>query len=105
MVLQMARPYKHPRTGVYYFRQRVPSDLRRVLGDKIVSRSLRTKEPEAAKLRNADEVRKQALIWQRHRKQPEPLPHQQIVALSGLIYRDWMALRRRSLKFVQPKTC
>ena len=91
MALQMARPYKHPRTGVYYFRQRVPTDLRPLLGDKIVSRSLGTKEPEAAKLRNVDEVRKQALIWAGHRKKPDPLPFQQIVALSGILYRDHIA--------------
>ena len=89
--LQMARPYKHPRTGVYYFRQRVPTDLRPLVGDKIVSRSLGTKEPETAKLRNVDEVRKQAVIWAGHRKKPEPLPVQQIVALSGILYRDHMA--------------
>lgn len=92
MALQMARPYEHPRTGVYYFRQRVPTDLRGILGDRIVSRSLRTKDPETAKVRNADEVRRQALIWAGHRKTPEPLPYQQIVALSGVLYRDHMAL-------------
>jgi hypothetical protein len=87
----MARPYKHPRTGVYYFRQRVPTDLRRLLGDKIVSRSLHTKDKEQAKVRNAVEVQKQAMVWERHRKQPEPLPHAQIVALSGILYREVMA--------------
>lgn len=91
MVLQMARPFRHPRTGVYYFRQRVPTDLRGLLGDKIVSRSLRTKDGEQAKLRNAAEVQKQAMIWERHRKQPEPLPHAKIVALAGIMYRDAMA--------------
>lgn len=91
MALQMAQPYKHPRSGVYYFRQRVPTDLRGILGDKIVSRSLRTKDPATAKLRNIEEVRKQALIWARHRQKPEPLPFQQIVALSGALYRDHMA--------------
>ena len=84
MALQMARPFKHPRYGVYYFRQRVPADLRSILGDKIVSRSLRTKDPEEAKLRHADEMRKQSLIWAAHRSKPEPLPHKQIVALAGL---------------------
>jgi integrase len=93
MALQMARPYKHPKTGVYYFRQKVPADLRSKLGNKIVSRSLRTKDAGLAKIRNADEVRKQAVIWDSYRKEPEPLPHQQIVALSGIIYRDLMALR------------
>lgn len=92
MALQMARPYKHPKTGVYYFRQRVPTDLRALLGDKIVSRSLGTKDPEAAKLANASEVQKQAMIWERQRKKPEPIPHAQIVALSGIVYRDFMAM-------------
>lgn len=91
MALPMARPYKHPRTGVYYFRQRVPTDLRGLLGDRIVSRSLHTKDKEQAKLRNVAEVQKQAMIWERHRKRPEPLPHAQIVALSGLLYSDMMA--------------
>ncbi len=91
MALQMARPYKHPKTGVYCFRQRVPTDLRQLLGDKIVSWSLLTKAPDEAKVRNAAAVQKQAMIWERHRKQPEPLPHQQIVALSGKFYRSFMA--------------
>ncbi len=97
MVLQIARPYKHPKTGVYYFRQHVPTDLRRLIGDKIVSRSLRTKDPQEAKLANAAEVQKQAMIWERHRKQPEPIPHAQIVALSGILYRDYMAMMQLEL--------
>ncbi len=91
MALQMARPYKHPRTHVYYFRQHVPTDLRPLLGDKIVSWSLRTKDPDQAKVLNAAAFMKQALVWERHRKQPEPMQHAQIVALSGVLYRDVMA--------------
>lgn len=87
----MARPQKNPKSGVYYFRQKTPADLVAVFGKKEVSRTLGTKDPAEAKLRNADEVRKQALIWDTYRKRPEPLPHKQIVALSGLIYRDHMA--------------
>lgn len=91
MALQMARPFKHPKTQIYYFRQRVPTDLRPMLGDKIVSWSLRTKDPNQAKLLNAAAVMEQAMVWARHRKQPEPLPHAQIVALSGILYKDVMA--------------
>jgi hypothetical protein len=91
MALKMAQPYKHPKTGVYYFRQRVPTDLRPLLGDKIVSWSLGTKDPNLAKLGNAAAVQEQAMIWERHRKRPEPLPHAQIVALSGLLYRSLMS--------------
>ena len=93
MVLQMARPTKNPKTGIYYFRQKTPADLdlRPLLGDKIISWSLRTKDPDQAKVLNAGAVVKQARVWERHRKQPEPLPHAQIVALSGILYRDVMA--------------
>lgn len=93
MALQMARPYKHPKTGIYYYRQKTPADLRGKLGDKIISRSLRTRDPQEAKIRNANEVRKQALIWDGYRKAPKPLTFQQIVALSGTLYHDLMAAR------------
>ncbi len=92
MALQMARPYKHPRYRGYSFRQRVPTGLRGILGDRIVSRSLRTEDPEAAKQRNVDQIRKQAVIWAAQRKRPEPLPHKQIVALCAVFYRDYMAM-------------
>lgn len=91
MALKMSQPYKHPKTSVYYFRQHVPTDLRPLLGDKILSWSLRTKDCNEAKLRNAAAVLKQAMIWERHRKRPKPLPHPQIVALSGQFYRSFMA--------------
>ena len=32
MVLCMARPFKHPKTGVYYFRKVVPDDMRALIG-------------------------------------------------------------------------
>ena len=32
MVLQMARPWKHPNSGVYYLRVRVPTDLVGLVG-------------------------------------------------------------------------
>jgi integrase len=91
VVLQMARPQKNKKSGVYYFRQKTPADLVAVFGKTEVTWTLGTKDPEEAKVRNIEAVRKQALIWAALRKRPEPLLHQQIVALSGIIYRDHMA--------------
>lgn len=91
MVLPMPRPHKHPKTGIYYFRQKTPVDLVAVFGKNEAGWSLRTKDPEEAKVRNIEAVRKQGMIWAALRKRPEPLPHQQIVALSGTLYRDHMA--------------
>lgn len=92
MVLQMARPTKNAKTGVYYFRQKTPADLVQVVGKKEVGWSLGTKDPEQAKVLNTLAVQKQAKIWERYRKRPEPLPHAKIVALSGVLYRDYMAM-------------
>lgn len=87
MVLQMPRPTKHLKTGVYYFRVRVPADLIGVLGKTEVKVSLRTKDPALAKERFSDEERKVAREWKTLRSQPEPLTQKQIVALSGKVYR------------------
>ncbi|MCI2395087.1 DUF6538 domain-containing protein [Aliiroseovarius sediminis] len=92
MVLQMPRPYKRKSSGIYYFRQKVPADLRGKLGDTSVSCSLRTRDPEEAKVRNAEKVREQAMIWEAHRKKPSPLPMQKIAALCGVFYRDYMTM-------------
>lgn len=82
---------------MYYFRQRTPADLRILLGDKIVGRSMRTKDPVEAKLRHLVIAQEQAILWERHRKQPEPLPNQQIVALMGKFYRSDIASMEQEL--------
>jgi hypothetical protein len=43
MVLSMSRPWKHPRTGVYYFRKVVPEAMRELVGKVEVRRTLGTK--------------------------------------------------------------
>lgn len=35
MAFRMATPWKHPKTGVYWFRKRVPDDLRAAVGATI----------------------------------------------------------------------
>ena len=46
----MAQPYKHPTTGIYYLRRRVPDELRPTLGREF-KRSLKTHNPSEAKSR------------------------------------------------------
>jgi hypothetical protein len=47
----MASPFRHPKTGIYWLRKRVPKDLVPVLGKAEVSRSLETRDPGEAKKR------------------------------------------------------
>lgn len=53
MVLSMSRPWKHPTTGIYYFRKAVPDDLRHAVGKWEVKRSLGTKDPVQARRQHA----------------------------------------------------
>ncbi len=54
MALAMARPGKHPKTGVYWLRKRVPDELRALVGKQEEKRSLGTKDPAEAKLQHAE---------------------------------------------------
>jgi hypothetical protein len=57
MPLPMARPWKHPDSGIYYVRKAVPVSLRSLVGRSIEKLSLRTKDPDEARARFADAVR------------------------------------------------
>jgi hypothetical protein len=53
MALAMSRPWKHPKTGVYWLRKRVPGDLHLRVGKREEKRSLKTRDPIEAKRRHA----------------------------------------------------
>ena len=50
----MAQPFRHPTTGAYYIRRKVPAELRAQLGHEF-KRSLKTRDPAKAKARFAEE--------------------------------------------------
>lgn len=49
MALSMSRPWKHPDSGYYWFRRRVPEDLRALVGKREERLSLGTRGPVEAK--------------------------------------------------------
>lgn len=49
----MAQPIKHPITGIYCMRRKVPDDLLAALGREF-KRSLKTRDPVEAKSRHAE---------------------------------------------------
>ena len=87
MVLSMSRPWKHPKTGVYYFRKVVPEAIRALVGKVEVRQTLGTKTPREAALRHAEIAAKVASEWEALRRGPEPLTPKQAAALAGLWYR------------------
>ncbi|MGY3328904.1 integrase [Mesorhizobium sp. USDA 4775] len=103
MSLRMPGPWQHKKTGVYYLRQRAPSDLknlpldgrvaipvggslRTVKAGEIVKVSLDTKDPAEAKRRHREADAALHEFWQRFREGPQPLSNKQVQALAGILY-------------------
>lgn len=91
MALPMLRPTKHPKTGVYRIRSRVPKDLQGIIGSAERVISLATKSPEEAKRRAPAAERKIAEAFAAARATLGParrLTHREITALCGDLYRE-----------------
>jgi integrase len=88
MVLAMCRPVKHPTTGVYLFRKRVPTHLRSLVGKLEVKRSLGTKDPKEAKRRLPEMLEAVEREWAMLQAAPTSLSHKEIIRLAGVAYRD-----------------
>jgi integrase len=83
-------PFKHPKTGVYYFRRKVPEKLVGRLGRSWIKRSLGTKDPrEARELFAVEAVRVEYLF--KNAESVVELSFQQVTALAN----EWYAARLR----------
>jgi hypothetical protein len=67
MVLAMSRPYKHPKTGVYWLRKRVPADIAALTGRVPITRTLGTKDSEQAKRKHTDVLAQLDAEWEQLR--------------------------------------
>ena len=92
MALAMARPWKHPKTGVYWLRKRVPDDLRVVLGKLELLQSLKTKDPGEAKLRHAEALVAVETQWANLRAGPKTLTERGAHELAAPLFDWWLAL-------------
>ena len=52
----MTKPWKHPRSGIFYLRREVPEDIRQIIGKREWKVSLRTRDFAAARPRFASEL-------------------------------------------------
>lgn len=94
MVLPMARPFKHPKTGIYWFRKRVPADLVDATGRKEVTQSLETRDPAEAKQRYAEVLKEHEVRWATMRAGSRNLTEREAHGLAAVFYEKWMALHR-----------
>ncbi len=88
MGLKMATPFRHPHSGIFWYRRRVPADLIELVGKKEEKVSLRTRDPgeaKAAYIRVAGEVEAR---WANLRSGTRRLSHKEAVAIAGEFYRN-----------------
>src|SRR5215207_1289622 len=94
MVLAMSRPHKHPRTGIYWFRRRVPTDLVEHLGRKEVTRSLGTRDAAQAKKLYAEALADYEVQWANLRAGSRAITEREAHALAAKAYDNWLATYR-----------
>jgi len=73
MPLPMTRPWKHPKTGLYWLRKRVPDELQELVGKREEKFSLRTRNPDEAKRLHAQALLDLERRWEKLRKGVRPL--------------------------------
>ncbi|MGO7438269.1 DUF6538 domain-containing protein [Rhizobium ruizarguesonis] len=91
MVLKMSRPQKHPKTGIYQFRKRVPDRLQALLGKKEEKVTLGTRDLAEAKVLHARIAAEIEERWHLLSAGTQALSEKQAVGVAGEIYRDFVA--------------
>src|SRR5258708_1134395 len=92
----MPQPWKHPKSGVYYYRKVVPAPLRVALGRTEFRTSLGTKDIREAKLRYPEVAARVNAEFAKAEGGPVTLTHRQITALAGVWYRRELQKRDES---------
>ena len=91
MVLMMARPWLHPTTGIFWFRMGVPAKLRPIVKKREEKCSLRTRDPDEARIRHALKTAEVRRRWNGLRSGVQALTFKQAGALAGKFYRERIA--------------
>ncbi len=94
MVLLMSRPFKHPKTGIFWLRKRVPKDLVSIVGKAEVSRSQETRDPADAKTRHLQVLAELEAQWANLRVGPQTLTLEDVRELSSFVHDRWLATYR-----------
>jgi hypothetical protein len=90
----MSRPWKHPKTGVYWLRKRVPLDLRARVGKREEKRSLKTRDPAEAKRRHLQALSDLEVQWANLRAGPCTLTEREAHDLATVVHDHWLEIHR-----------
>jgi len=92
MPLPMTRPFKHPKTGIYWLRKRVPAHLQELVGKVEEKLSLKTREPGEAKKRHAVALAALEQRWENLAAGPRRLTEREAHDLARPLAVEWLAL-------------
>jgi integrase len=90
MPLAMARPWKHPNSGVYWLRKGVPEDLRELVGKREEKRSLQTRDPAEAKRRHSELLAGLEARWANLRAGPTTISEREAHELAAPFFDEWL---------------
>ena len=96
MALAMSRPWKHPKTGVYWLRKRVPDDLRALVGKREEKRSLKTRDPAEAKRQLVQALGELETQWANLRAGPRTLSEREAHELAAVVHDRWLQAYREN---------
>ena len=94
MALAMARPWKHPKTGIFWLRKRIPDDLCPLLGKREEKQSLGTRDPNEAKRIHAQALAELGERWANLRSGPRALSEREAHELVAPAYEWWVNAHR-----------
>jgi integrase len=94
MALAMARPWKHPKTGIFWLRKLIPDDLRPLLGKREEKQSLGTRDPIEAKRVHARALAELGERWANLRSGPTALTEREAHELVAPAYEWWVNAHR-----------
>jgi hypothetical protein len=94
MALTMARPWKHPKTGVYWLRRGVPEDLRALVGKREEKKSLGTKDSAEAKRLHAIALAELEKRWARLKAGPRSLTERESHDMAAVVHDRWLEMHR-----------
>lgn len=92
MGLRMATPWKHPNSGIFWLRRRVPADVVEVVGRREEKLSLRTRDPAEAKIAYLKAASDLEARWASLRRGCKSVTHREAVAIAGEFYTSLVSM-------------
>jgi hypothetical protein len=94
MALAMSRPWKHPKTGIFWLRKGVPENLRAVAGKHEEKFSLKTRDPAEAKILHAQALLELEQRWSTLKAPTKPFSEHEAHELVAPAFEAWVNLHK-----------